>query len=225
MQRLGEDAALLERALREGWPKDHEGLRALLERRPGWAALLEGPDGVPPAHGEEAELDRRLTDEALALARDSAARRAPLGRPWPWRVLTIAAAVLLGVVWAAWFARPSPQPDPTQLLGGGGSTDLRPVVCQPPSAEAPAFGRLDWDAKLPLTEDQSYEVVVRDCATGAELARTSFGYSSVLSGEPQTHWTLDPAETRDWPDCIEWSVSLLDANGFRIASDKSRLTR
>lgn len=235
---LAEDARRLESALRKRWPRSHPDLRDLLARRPGWAELIEAclassaldEAAIARLAREVTEQDRRLVDETLALARSaSAARRSRRKTAW---LLIAAGFVLCGGGFALWSSRSATPSDPSQFLGGGhgdGSVPPPAVTCSAPgSADAPQ-GTLDWEETRPLSEGESYEIVVRTCAQDGqparELARDRIPFSSLQAPEDLTRWTPPAGAWEEWPDCIEWSVTLLDASHYPIASDNARVER
>lgn len=212
MQRLAEDAALLERALREGWPKDHEGLRALLERRPDWVALLEEPDGIPDTLGAEAEADRMLVDEVLALSRGRARpadpRRRALRGGW---LVAAALLVLAGGLWWSGLGRVGDALDDDQGLGSSaGSQPVVTLSCVRPEGPASDFSSFAWIAERRLHPDERYALVVYSVdADGAILGELQRARPLVES------WTPEPEDVARWPQRILWRVRRETLDGER----------
>jgi hypothetical protein len=238
IERLGQDAALLEAALRERLRPDDPSLRDLLARRPEWGEILVqasagefAPKVLSELQAAERPEDRRWIDElsAEARARTPAAARPRASRP-TW---VLAAAALLCVAGgiALWNARTDALRDDRQSLGpndGRGSNGRAEVTCRAPAPEAPAYETFDWDANEELGEGEAYEVVVRTCPGAgptSELARVTIQPSALLAPEELTRWSPAEAERALWPDCVEWTVTLLDANRIRRASDSARVER
>lgn len=212
MQRLAEDAALLERALRQGWSKEHEDLRELLERRPDWVALLEGPEGVPDALGAEAEADRLLVDEVLALARrrdrPAAPRRRALRGPW---LVAAALLVLASGLWWSGRGGPAGALDDDQELGSSSGTDSDVTLsCVRPEGPASDFSSFEWIAERPLQPDERYLLVVFSVdAQGSILGELARARPTAES------WTPEPEDVARWPQRILWRVRRLTSGEAR----------
>jgi hypothetical protein len=228
---LADDAALLERALREGWARERAELRALLARRPDWSALLDGPEAVPVPDAAALEQDRRLVNESLALARAASRAGARSRRVQPWMLAAAVALLFAGGV-TLWRANSGTAIEDSQLLGsnrGHGSQAQRRVACRTPDHDASAYETLDWDASEPLGEGEWYEVLVQTCAGAGErpteLAREPIRPSSLVTGDSLTRWSPSAELHAQWPDCIQWSVRLMDASDQVLDSDSVRVER
>ncbi|HVS17566.1 MAG TPA: hypothetical protein VMT18_03115 [Planctomycetota bacterium] len=226
MDRTAEDAALLERALREGWPRDHAELRALFTRRPEWAALLDGHDQVPDALGAEAEADRRLVDELLALAQSQAAHtpaRAPRRIAHGGWLLAAALLLAIGGWWWAGERAVSPGLDDGQGLGGsGGSQEPAPsagsarepeLSCLRPEGAASVFSVFAWEAQRDLEPDESYVIVVYSLDEDGSILGELQRYVTT-----ETSWTPDAEAAALWPRRILWRVRRVSSDGARTGS-------
>lgn len=140
--------------------------------------------------------DRRLVRETVLHLQGSAARR---GRRL--RILTAAAAVLLGVV-AIWrFSVSEPEPSPSGLLGTEG--------CVAPLGRTTSFASFVVDVRMePLW---SLHIVVYD-ATGSEILRSPSLESP--------RWDLTPEQLRrlEAEPRISWSFDVLGPSGEPRAS-------
>lgn len=195
MRRLTDDAALLERALREGWSSERGELRELLERRPDWIALLEGAEQVPDALGAQAEEDRRLVDESLALARASRRRPAARARRLPSWLLPLAAALLVALGWVlARATAPAPDRAPQYLGDGAVEPNERDVSSVTAERDGESW-IIRWSAESPLLEGERYRIDVLDPSSGVSLLP-----EPLLSVE--TEWRPAAWETADWPGRI-----------------------
>jgi hypothetical protein len=240
IDRLGQDAAILEAALLNRLRPDDPSLRDLLARRPEWGEILVqasaadiAPKVLSELGADERPEDRRWVDELLAEVRSvpQAEQRPHVARRPAW-VLAAAAALLAAVGIALWRASSGRATEERQSLGanGAGGSQARPqVTCRTPEPGASAYETLDWDATAELRAGELFEVVVRTCAaageTGAELAREKIQASTLLAPSYETRWS-PPAEKRaQWPDCIEWSVRLLDESGQVVDSDSAQVER
>jgi hypothetical protein len=204
---LADDAALLERALREGWARERAELRALLARRPDWSALLDGPEAVPVPDAAALEQDRRLVNESLALARGSAARsprtrggRAPYLR-WALAAAAVVAVAASATLWRRDAAEPGA--DPRILLGeqeDGSDEELR-IVLVTPLERVERIESFQWTSQRTLQPGERYLVVLStvrgDGTKGEELLRR-------LVDEPR--WDPDAFDLVDLPLRLHWSV-------------------
>jgi hypothetical protein len=216
MERIAEDAALLERALREDWPRERSELRELLARRPDWAALLAGPDQVPESRGPAAEGDRRLVDELLALARlreVGTRTRAPRRLARGGWLLAAAAVLILGGLWWIQFGGRSNAPglDEGQELGpASGRVPAAELSCVAPEGAASTFSVFEWLAERNLEPDETYVVTVysvdeRGAVLGELLRETT----------DRTTWEPEAEDVERWPKRILWRVRRMTDGGTR----------
>lgn len=240
IERLGEDAARLEAALRDRLRPDDPGLRDLLARRPEWGEILVqaasaefAPKVLAELCADERPEDRRWVEELLAEARAaervSAGPRASRRPTW---ILAAAAALVFAAGVALWSSKSGPVTDDSQDLGGSGQdgTHVEPgVTCLAPDPDAAAYETFDWETSAALEAGQAYLVVVTTCAgagqPAVELARESIRPSPLVTGAAQTRWSPSPQERAQWPDCVVWSVRLIGAADEELSSDSARVER
>lgn len=209
-QALERDARLFEQALREDWARQDPRLRDLLERRPQWVELLEGPDSPPSTWPAPDDPDRKLTDELLALARRRQQRSAPPHRTsWgsPWR-LAAAAGVLLcagAFLGRAWMERG--EDGAVEVLGS--EEQVPPVDSLSPQGVVATVGDFTWSAEPPLQPGESFSLVVRDVASDGRPGNLLLQLTIT-----QPKWTPDAMYLADLPQRFHWSVQRVSASGF-----------
>lgn len=208
-QTLERDARLLEQALREDWPRQDPRLRDLLERRPQWVELLDRPDAPSASWAAPDDLDRKLTDELLALARRREQRRAtPRRRGWgsPWRLAAAALALLFAgaLLGRTWMER-----------GGDGAVEVLGSDAQAPRVDSLSpqgivanVGVFTWSCERPLQAGESFLVILRDVAGDGRPGNLLLQRTTT-----QTTWTPDAFDLADLPPRFHWSVQWVSATG------------
>lgn len=196
-----------------------EGLTAMIDRLDATAALErqvireslrpEIPDSM--GFGDQVERTLRLLSDQEDRPEPSARR---FGR-FPAVLITLAAACLVFVLVRAGAEReeitsPTDQPGQELMLGSD------PIGQLTPRGNVEDFGSFRWAYEK--EPGQRFELRILDATSGAEVLPPLF----VEANE----WTPRATTTDDWPDQIEWEVSVIDVLGeIELTSPRVRSSR
>ena len=235
LRQLCQDAAVLERATRQGLTHNKARLRAVFARRPLWAELALRMHSTtdfacdPFAHSRSTagDEDDRLIHELVAqLSQQRGFGRLRCRLAWrlrsiaPWHWITaglFAAAVLL-----LWSVQPQSVSNGRQLLGASRAHAQNvapcPLDCAKPKGGVWEYGTFAWHFERRLAVTEIFQVRVYsarpDGTPGEQLD------SVQVRGDT---WTPGVDRTGAWPNSIVWCVSLLD-EGFESSSATIRAT-